>query len=185
MPELPWERRARYAGLGLKESDAVYLGATLERNKFFDAVLAELNGSATLATLSANYIVSDLGGYYAKSDGIEFEFVSPKEFATLMRMVEGNELSSRGAKDVLAVMAEKGGSPKEIASERGLLQVSDPEALRGTIREVIEANASVVEEYKAGKEILLKFLVGQAMKATKGSGNPSMLQDLLVEEIKK
>ena len=185
LPELPWERRARYIALGLKETDAVYLGSTLERNKFFDAVLVELGGSATLATLSANYIVSDLGGYYAKSDGVEFEHVTPSDFAELMRMVEGNELSSRGAKDVLAVMAEKGGSPKQIASERGLLQVSDPEALRGTIKEVIEANQSVVEEYKGGKEILLKFLVGQAMKATKGSGNPTMLQELLVQEIGK
>jgi aspartyl-tRNA(Asn)/glutamyl-tRNA(Gln) amidotransferase subunit B len=185
LPELPWARRARYAALGLKENDVAFLGSSVERTNFFDAVLALTENNSSLLLLAVNYIVSDLGGYYAKSGTKEFEFVTPEEFVALIRMIQANELSSRGAKDVLVVMAEKGGDPKAIATEKGLLQVSDPEALRASIQEVIAANPEVVAEYKGGKEMLLKFLVGQAMKATKGAGNPAMIQELLVQELGK
>jgi aspartyl-tRNA(Asn)/glutamyl-tRNA(Gln) amidotransferase subunit B len=135
--------------------------------------------------LSANYIVSDLGGYYAKSGTPEYEQITPEAFLALMKMIEAGELSSRGAKDVLLVMAEVGGSPKEIASEKGLLQVSDPEALRKTIQELLAAHPDVIKEYKEGKVALLQFLVGQAMKATKGAGNPSVLRELILEQVGK
>jgi aspartyl-tRNA(Asn)/glutamyl-tRNA(Gln) amidotransferase subunit B len=185
LPELPWNRRARYAQLGLKENDVAYIGSTFERTTFFDAVLALLANEKETMLLSVNYIVSDLGGYYAKHDGVEYEHVTPESFVALMRMVAANELSSRGAKDVLAIMAESGGDPKAIATERGLLQQSDPEALRAAIKEVLEANPAVADEYRAGKESVLQFLVGQGMKATKGAGNPSIIRDLLIEELSK
>lgn len=185
LPELPWNRRARYAALGLKETDVAYIGSTFERGEFFDAVLALVKDSQSLTLLCVNYIVSDLGGYYAKNDGVEYANVSPVTFVALMRMVEANELSSRGAKDVLAIMAESGGNPKAIATEKGLLQVSDPEALRASLREVLAANGAVAEEYRGGKESVLQFLVGQAMKATKGAGNPGMIRELLLEELAK
>lgn len=183
LPELPWSRRERYSKLGLKESDAVYLSGTYERGIFFDAVLALIHNDASLAGLAANYVVSDLGGYYAKSDDVEYKNISPETFVALMRMVYTNELSSRGAKDILMVMAESGGDPQIIAKEKNLLQVSDPEALRAHVREVISANETIVAEYKAGKQAGLQFLLGQAMKATKGSGNPQVLKDLLIEEL--
>ncbi len=183
LPELPWKRRERYTALGLKETDAIYLTATFERANFFDAVLSEMNNDSAAITLAANYIVSDLGGYYAKSGTPEFEKVQPTAFVSLIRMVQENKLSSRGAKDVLAVMAEAGGDPGAISKEKGLQQVSDPEALRTSVQEVLAANPGVVEEYRGGKEASLQFLVGQSMKATKGAGNPSMLKDLIVEEI--
>ena len=185
LPELPWDRRERYASLGIKEADAIYLSGTYERGIFFDAVLTQINNDATLATLAANYIVSDLGGYYAKSDDVEYKNISPESFVALMRMVSANELSSRGAKDVLVVMAESGGDPQAIAKDKGLLQVSDPEALRIQVQEVIKTNDAVAAEVRAGKDAGIQFLVGQAMKATKGSGNPQVLRDLLIEELSK
>jgi aspartyl-tRNA(Asn)/glutamyl-tRNA(Gln) amidotransferase subunit B len=200
LPELPWERRARYSELGLKEGDVAYLGATRERGVFFDAVLEILNTDASLAnensvtkkaaliTTAVNYIVSDLGGFYANranSDSPEFELVTPSAFTELITMISANELSSRGAKDVLAVMAAEGGNPKDIAEKKGLLQVSDPEALRTQVKEIIAANPTVIEEYRAGKDSVLMFLVGQGMKATKGAGNPEMIRTLLVEELSK
>jgi aspartyl-tRNA(Asn)/glutamyl-tRNA(Gln) amidotransferase subunit B len=75
--------------------------------------------------------------------------------------------------------AEK--SPREIATERNLLQISDASALEGIIKEIVEANPTVVAEYKAGKETAVQFFVGQGMKATKGSANPA----LLLESFKK
>jgi aspartyl-tRNA(Asn)/glutamyl-tRNA(Gln) amidotransferase subunit B len=130
-----------------------------------------------------NYIVSDLGGFYAKSGTPEFELVTPSNFTQLVIMISANELSSRGAKDVLAVMAAEGGEPKAIAEKNGLLQVSDPEALRSEVKKIIEANPSVIEEYRAGKDSVLMFLVGQGMKAMKGAGNPEMIRTLLLEEL--
>lgn len=183
LPELPWDRRDRYLKLGVKEADAQYLASTFERTTFFDAILKLIHNDSALTLLSANYIVSDLGGYYAKNDTVEYETISPESFVALMKMVSTNELSSRGAKDVLTAMAESGGDPQTIAKEKGLLQVSDPEALRVQVRTVIEANEAAAAEYKTGKEASLQYLVGQAMKATKGAGNPQVLRDLLIEEL--
>jgi aspartyl-tRNA(Asn)/glutamyl-tRNA(Gln) amidotransferase subunit B len=156
--------------------------------RFFDAVSEKLSAekdSAALIVLAANYIVSDLGGYYAKVGGEEFANVTAESFVELVYMIAANELSSRGAKDVLLVMAESGGSAKAIATEKGMLQVSDPEALRTSVREVLVANPAVVEEFKAGKESVIQFLVGQSMKATKGAGNPGLLRDLLLDELSR
>jgi aspartyl-tRNA(Asn)/glutamyl-tRNA(Gln) amidotransferase subunit B len=183
LPELPWQRRARYAELGINADGVEYLIASTARAAFFDAVLEALGGDAALAKLAANYVVSDLGGIYAKSGAEEYAAFTPAAFAALVRMTAKGDLSSRGAKDVLAVMAAEGGEPEAIAKAKGLLQVHDPEALRAAVREVIGAHAAVAEEYKAGKEAALQFLLGQAMKATKGAGNPATLKELLAGEI--
>jgi aspartyl-tRNA(Asn)/glutamyl-tRNA(Gln) amidotransferase subunit B len=183
LPELPWARHARYLALGLKPDDATFLSATFERGQFFDNIFSHIKDSPELIVLSANYIVSDLGGYYAKHEGIEYEKTSPESFIDLIHMVSENKISSRGAKDILAIMVESGGPPHMLAEERGLLQVSDSETLRAAIKEVIAANPSVVEEFTSGKESVLQFLVGQAMKATKGAGNPSIIKKLLLEEL--
>lgn len=182
LPELPWERRARYEDLGLKPSDAVFLTSTLRRGAFFDQVAILLGGDVKALTLAANYVISDLAGWYAKHGGEEYEHVTPEAFVALIRMVVGGSLSSRGAKDVLAVMAERGGDPQTIARESGLEQVSDPEALRAAIRSVLKEHANVLAEYKAGKEASLQFLIGQGMKATKGAGNPAIIRSIILEE---
>lgn len=188
MPELPWERRARYVELGLKESDAAYLAGGQERAVFFDRVISSLAGDATLISLAANYTVSDLAGWYAKA-GIDesegYASIDADAFVSLMRMIASGDLSSRGAKDVLALMLEKGGDPKTIASEQGLMQVSDEGALRSIVETVIREHAAVADEYRAGKEASLQFLVGMSMKASKGAGNPAALKQLLVEELAK
>lgn len=82
-------------------------------------------------------------------------------------------------------MAEHGGDPEEIMQEKGLAQVSDPEAIRPAIQQVLADNASVKSDYLAGKETALKFLVGQVMRATKGAANPELLQKVLLEELGK
>lgn len=185
LPELPWDRRARYLELGIKSEDADFLCASAVRGSFFDTVSKELNGDRDLLALAANYIVSDLAGWYAKNGGTEYEHVTPAAFAKLITMTKSGELSSRGAKDVLALLAEKGGDPSEIAAAYGLVQISDPNALRSVLQEVLAANDSVVKEYKAGKEASLQFLIGQGMKASRGAGNPAMIRELLIEEMGK
>lgn len=185
LPELPWERRTRYGTHGLKAEDAAYIAGTPERGLFFDKVLTLCDNDDALTLLATNYLISDLAGYYAKNDGIEYEHVTPESFVTLMRMIATNELSSRGAKEVLLVLAEKGGDPKAISSALGLGQVSDPEALRKVLGDVLIEHAAVAAEYQAGKESVLQFLVGQGMKATQGAGNPTVIRELLIEELQK
>lgn len=185
LPELPWERRARYAAFyALPEHATAYLTATKERSDYFDAVAMALSNDQKLVGRAANYIVSDLAGIFAKSGVERFDTVRPNALATLIRMTLAGELSSRGAKDLLAILAESGGDPEIIAKEKGLLQVHDTGALALVVDAVIAEEAKAVEEYRAGKEAALQYLVGKSMKASKGSGNPETLRTLLAEKLK-
>lgn len=185
LPELPWDRRARYLALGLKESDVAYLGGTSERSAFFDVIIERAEGDTALLASSANYLISDVAGWYAKEGKEEYEGLSSDSFMSLMKLVARGDLSSRGAKDVLALMLEKGGDPETIAREGGLIQVSDEGALMSIVLEVLAAHEGPAAEYRAGKEASLQFLVGMSMKASKGSGNPGKLKELLIEELSK
>lgn len=185
LPELPWERRARYAAFGLKGSDVAFLIETKARSAFFDAVAALLKFDEDLITLAANYTTSDLAGIFAKKGFETFERLAPEHFAALIHMLQKDLLSSRGAKEVLAVMADEGGHPEAIAEAHGLLQVSDPEALRTSVHDIIAAHPKAVEEYRAGKEASLQYLIGMVMRASKGAGNPQIIRGVLVEELGK
>lgn len=100
-------------------------------------------------------------------------------------MIQSKTLSSRGAKDVLAVMYAEGGEPEMIARARGLIQKNDEGELKEVVQKILDANAKVVDDYKNGKESALQFLVGQGMKATKGSANPEMLKSIIKEILGK
>lgn len=184
LPELPTARRARYAGLGLKADDAQYLTQTLERGIFFDAVLAALPNDASHITLAANYFVSDLGGLTAKQDDEGFGMVTPESFAELVKLVASGTLSSRGAKDTLTALYETGGSAEVVAKEKGLVQVSDEGALGAIVDGVLAEHEGVANEYRAGKEASLQFLLGQTMKVSKGAGNPQILRQILIDRLK-
>lgn len=177
LPELPRERRTRYEGLGLKEEDAATLALSLERSAYFDMLAAHVGGNPEQIRIAANYLVNDVG---------ESAPPSPAAFAELVRMIADGTLSSRAAKDVLAVLVSEGGdSALAIAEAKGLMQESNPEALRGIVQSVLVDHAGVAEEYREGKTSVLQFLVGQGMKASKGAGNPALIRDLFVEELEK
>lgn len=179
LPELPWDRRARYVRYGVSEEAAVFLTSEPLRGVFFDAVCGGNESDRDFVQLAANYIVSDLAGWYAKHGGTEYALVDPAAFVRLLRMAKEGLLSSRGVKEVLAVMAERGGDPETISKEKGLLQVSDESALAAVVAAVLAAHSSVVEEYRSGKGAALQFLVGQAMRESRGAGNPAVLRALL------
>lgn len=120
----------------------------------------------------------------AKSGG-GLGLLEDKNFSGLIKMVAESKISSRGAKDILKMMFEKGGSPEEIAEKEGLLQKSDPEALNKIAEQIITDNPKIVADYKAGKEVALMSLVGQGMKATKGSANPQVLKEVFLKLLVK
>lgn len=185
LPELPWVRRARYtADYALKETDSAYVSASPERCAFFDGVAAMLGQDQSLIALAANYMVSDVAGIYAKRGKESFETLDVGAFAKLIRLVANGDLSSRGAKDILAILIEEGGDPETIAKERGLMQIHDPEALGKTVETILAAESKAVAEYKAGKQTALQFLVGKAMKESKGAGNPQLLRELIEQKLK-
>ncbi len=184
LPELPWDRRRRYENdYGLKDADVAYITATPDRAHFFDAVARSLGDDADLVRRAANYMISDLGGIYAKQETEGWSVLSPDAFATLIRMTAKGELSSRGAKDTLAILVEHGGDPEAIARERGLIQVNDPEALAKVVDAVLTAEPAAVAEYRGGKEAALQYLLGKAMKESRGAGNPQQFRELLAEKL--
>ncbi len=179
LPELPWDRRARYEQYGVSEEAALFIASEPLRGVFFDAVCKGSESDSTFVQLAANYIVSDLAGWYAKHGGVEYALIDPVAFGRLLRMAEEGTLSSRGVKEVLAVMAARGGDPEVISKEEGLLQVSDESTLSALVESVLAAHASVADEYRSGKSAALQFLVGQAMRESRGAGNPAVLRTLL------
>jgi aspartyl-tRNA(Asn)/glutamyl-tRNA(Gln) amidotransferase subunit B len=183
LPELPWDRRARYEALGISAEASAYLAETSSRAAFFDAVCKLLAAQPAGVPLAANYLVSDLAGWYAKNGGIEYEQLTPETFAALVQMLLANDVSSRGAKELLALMAASGGEPRALAEKHGLLQVSDTAALSAAVESVIREHAAVADEYRAGKDAALQFLVGQAMRHMRGAGNPTLLRTLLIDTL--
>jgi len=184
LPELPWERRSRYMeGFTLKEQDAVYLCATPERSSFFDAVAIALENESSLVTLAANYIISDLAGIYAKKGSEDYVALDPNAFAKLIHLIDARDLSSRGAKDTLRILVEQGGDPEIIAKEHGFTQSHDSVALNLIVKKMLAEESNAVEAYRSGKGAVLQYLLGKSMKATKGAGNPALLEELIVKNI--
>jgi aspartyl-tRNA(Asn)/glutamyl-tRNA(Gln) amidotransferase subunit B len=181
LPELPWQRRARYTdSYGLLEHAAEYLVSSLSRADFFDTVAASLTEKESVQ-LAANYITTDLAALASTQDTPLT--IEPTAFAELIRMVRGGELSSRGAKDTLALLVEKGGDPRELARVHGLIQEHDTGVLSRVVETVIKAEEKAVEEYRAGKQAALQFLLGKAIQESKGAGNPKTLRELLIEKL--
>jgi aspartyl-tRNA(Asn)/glutamyl-tRNA(Gln) amidotransferase subunit B len=177
LPELPWNRRKRYREeFGLSEEFANIFVGNSNLAHFYENVTLELKADLNEIRLAANFIVSDLIGLHKEVD--KYLPIQPLHFALLTSMFAKEEISSRGAKDILKEMYEKGGAPHDIAKERGLLQQSDETALLSMVYEVIKDNDAVVIEYKSGKESSLQFLIGQGMKKSKGSANPTILAAL-------
>jgi aspartyl-tRNA(Asn)/glutamyl-tRNA(Gln) amidotransferase subunit B len=142
---------------------------------YFDKLAAHLENDPAKIKIAANYLVNDIG---------EASPPSVSAFAELVHLISDNKLSSRGAKDVLALLLSEGSeSAVAIAEREGLIQDSDPEALRAVVKSVLVEHAGVVEEYRSGKESVLQFLIGQGMKASKGAGNPAVMREIMLEEL--
>ncbi|HEY4499283.1 MAG TPA: Asp-tRNA(Asn)/Glu-tRNA(Gln) amidotransferase subunit GatB [Candidatus Paceibacterota bacterium] len=189
LPEMPWQKRERLSThFGLKKEDVELYVSDISLGAFFEEVSAIL-ADAKKIQIASNYILSDLLGLRRES-GEEREALSTLkikafDFAELINMVMADKISSRGAKDILKLMYESGGAPMRIAEEKKLFQQSNEGELAESVKKIITENPKVVAEYRAGKEAALQFLVGQGMKATKGSANPRLLKDIIVKLLAK
>ncbi|MFN3592213.1 MAG: Asp-tRNA(Asn)/Glu-tRNA(Gln) amidotransferase subunit GatB [Thermaurantiacus sp.] len=186
LPELPAARRTRYeAELGLSPYLARVLTADMEQSEWFEALLAESGArqgapARAIAEKAANWMTGDLFGALNRLGlGIGESPVAPRQGAALLAMLADGTLSGPLAKQVFEIMLETGEDPAAIAEARGLRQVSDTGALESAIGDVLAANQDKVAEYRAGKDKLFGFFVGQVMKATGGKANPAVVNDLL------
>jgi len=180
MPELPWEKRERYGkDFGLNLDQIEFFLQNPKYDELFAGVVEKLSGEKAFK-LASNYISSDIAGLEKNESG-DFENFTPEKISDLIKMIEAGEISSRGAKEILAIIFKEGGEPKKIADEKGLIQKSDPEELKKILEQILADNPAQVEQYKNGEEKLLQFFIGQGMKATKGSANPGMLAKILKE----
>lgn len=187
IPELPWEKRVKYKNVfGIKDEDIeVYVGSEAYRTFLEVFVLPKLGDDKKLIQLASNYITNDLINLAGDDKDTEEKLARVRDtFADLIKMLAEGIVSSRGAKDILVIMLETGGAPQEIAKERGLIQQNDEGAIKAIVEKVIESNPSPVADFKAGKEAALQFLIGQGMRESKGSANPSVLAKLIKEALK-
>ena len=179
LPELPWERRTKYLGMGLKPEDAQMFVRETSLGNFFDKVGESLI-KKDLVLSAVNYITSDIVGQI-ESGALSLVWLEKKvnasRFASLIDLVGKGTLSSRGAKDTLSIMFMDDREAEIIAQEKGLFQQSDTGALAQIVQKVLQTNVEAVKEYKAGKGAALQFLVGQGMKESKGSANPQALRE--------
>ncbi|OCA82921.1 Asp-tRNA(Asn)/Glu-tRNA(Gln) amidotransferase subunit GatB [Pseudobacillus wudalianchiensis] len=183
IPELPDQRKERYMNeLGLPAHDANVLTITKEMSDFFEATVQE----GADPKLASNWLMSEVSAYL-NAEGKELGEVAltPKSLAAMIALIEKGTISSKIAKKVFKELVENGGDPATIVKEKGLVQISDEGELLKFITEALDANPQSIEDFKNGKSKAVGFLVGQIMKASKGQANPSVLNKLLLEEIKK
>ncbi len=129
-----------------------------------------------------NFLLGDLSRLAnERGTRVDRSLVTPQAVVELVQLTEGGTINSKTAKELVERLWAEGGSPKAIVEAEGLAQVSDTSALDALAREVIAANAKTVEDYKAGKTKVMGFLVGQAMKASRGKANPAALEERLRE----
>lgn len=181
MKYTPAFKREHYEKIGLTPDSIEIIIAEPERDAFFRQVLESTEFKAGNDKLAANYFTSDVLSLV--SSGESLAVAHSDTFAKLITLVAEGTLTSRVAKDLLKEVVFAGSDPQKLAETRGLLQNNDEEALRTIVKEIVAAHTNVVAEYKAGKESALQFLVGQGMKATKGSANPGVLSNLLKQEL--
>lgn len=177
LPELPWTKRERILALGVDEKVAEIYVSDFTLGKLFDEVCEKLNGDQSKIKLASNYISSDLVGLI-KTDPKDSLLITSDTFVEIVKMIDANELSSRGAKDALLIAYKEGGSILDIATKNNLIQKSDMGELENIAKQIIEANKAQADDYRSGKTALLQFFVGQGMKATRGAGNPKVLGDI-------
>ncbi len=181
LPELPDAKRARFMlNYGLDAYDSTVLTASRALADYFEAVTAQCDD----AKLAGNWVMGELSGALNKA-GLDITEapVSSEMLGVLLQRIKDNTLSGKIAKEVFEAMWNGEGGADTVIEQRGLKQLTDCSALEAIIEEVIAANPNQAQQYRAGKEKLLGFFVGQVMKATKGQAHPQLVNELLQKKL--
>lgn len=178
LPELPSEKRERFKrDYQLSAYDASVLVASRELAQYFETTVKVCGGHAKLAS---NWIMGELSAALNKENlGIEQSPISAEQLAGLVLRIADETISGKIAKMVFLTLWQQEGTADEIIESKNLKQVTDSSAIEAMIKDVLAANPKQLEQYRAGKDKLFGFFVGQVMKATQGKANPEQVNKLL------
>ena len=168
----------KYLELGLNSEVANTLARDENLSKFYEEALSLLNSPINLANIVSNEVARELKQMQVS----ELKF-SAKQIAQLVKMIDDTTISNKIAKQVFEEMVKSGENPTKIVEDKGLVQISDPAKILPIIDEIIAKNPDNVAKFKAGNTKLLGFFVGQVLKATKGKGNPKVVNELVAEKL--
>ncbi len=187
IPELPDAKSERLQEkLGLPKYDAELISSEIEIAEYYDTAVSFSDGTKESAKLISNWLIGECFSYLNKDGlGIVECKISAEYLAGLIQLIVDGTISSKIAKEVFENMWESGKDAESVVKEKGLVQVSDTNVIVQEIREILEANADKVLEYKSGKDKLFGFFVGQVMKKTGGKLNPKLLNEILLEELQE
>ncbi|MDH5191101.1 MAG: Asp-tRNA(Asn)/Glu-tRNA(Gln) amidotransferase subunit GatB [Gammaproteobacteria bacterium] len=182
LPELPDQKRDRFmADYELNMEEANILTSSRETGDYFETVIKASNSKPKIC---ANWVMGELSGALNKSDmSISESPVSAEMLGGLIQRINDNTISGKIAKQVFEAMWNGEGDADAVIENKGLKQVTDTGAIEKIIDEILAANTAQVEQYRAGKEKMLGFFVGQVMKQSQGKANPAIVNNLLKEKL--
>jgi len=188
IPELPQQRKERFKReYNLSEKETEVFVQNKELGEYFEKAVSELIQKKIskeeyfkLIKLCSNYIITDLQGLLkgASVSGEDF-LITPENFAEFISLIYEEKISSKIAKVVLQEMFSTGADPSQIIKEKELIQITDEVQIEKIIKEALDKNPKVVQDYKKGKENAFQFLIGQIMKETQGKANPQLVNKIL------
>ena len=183
LPEMPESRKERYMNkYGLSEKDSNSITASKYLSDFFEKAGEIANDYKSVCNWLNSDIARILNEKEMEPEEIPF---TAEELAEMVTLINKGTISTSIGKKVLDELFENPKSPSKIIEEKGWVQISDKSEIKEVVLKVLAENAQSVADYKAGKDRALGFLVGQAMKQTKGKANPKMLNEMFIEELKK
>lgn len=185
LPELPQQKRERFMqDYGLTAYDAALLSSERELAEYFEAAVQSAPENS--AKLIANWITGDVLGAMNKANiAITAVPITPKQLAMIVQRIVDNTISGKIAKSVFEAVWNGEGDVDTVIEQKGLKQITDNSAIEKIIDEILAANVSQVEQYRAGKEALFGFFVGQTMKATQGKANPKLVNEYLQKKLRE
>ena len=184
LPELPAQKKQRFIDeLELSVEDAGALTSDRDTAAYFEATMAAVKNASS--KIAANWINGELAAYLNKNElEIDQAPIKPEMLAVLLERITDNTISGKIAKEVFEAMWNAEGNADEIIDKRGLKQITDTGAIEKIVDEIIANNQDQVEQYRAGKDKVLGFFVGQVMKVSRGKANPAQVNQLLLEKLK-
>ncbi len=184
LPELPEVKITRYSQeYGLSKKETLILTDDQATAHYFDSAVAAASPTVTPKLIS-NWVTGEMFRLLSETNSnISQVKIQPTDLVKLIELVNSNIINQPAAKQTFAVMFETGRAPQAIVEELGLQQISDSGAIVGIVQQIIADNPQPVEQFKQGKETIIKFLVGQVMRASKGKANPQLAEQVLREQL--
>jgi aspartyl-tRNA(Asn)/glutamyl-tRNA(Gln) amidotransferase subunit B len=199
IPELPWEKRVRLnQEYGLPKSIVEILVQKKDLSGYYEETMSELkswlkdenvkvyDNYKKISQLCSNYLITDLQGLLKGKSVEDKDFlITPENFAEFIVLIYKGEISSKIAKEVLVEMFKTGADPSHIIEEKGLAQITNEAEIEILLKDVLIENKEAVEDFKKGKTTAFQFIIGQAMKKSRGKANPELLNKILNKILKE